>query len=418
MPITDKDKIILREIGKQVAEIAALPVQKKTITEWKRLNSLKPGRPLVWINEIPWHEMNINDELTLRTEDGLSRSTETWLRRLLYQYRHMRADMVVEPVVYSPVVIRDTGFGITMQAGTVADDASSEIVSRHFSNQIKTEEDIYEKVKKASVAYDEEKTEENYKELCEVFEGILRVEKQGITHWWFAPWDYLVQWYGVEDALIDLRLNPEFLHKLVKQIVDVELDRLDQYEKQNLLALNNGNYRIGSGGPGYTDELPAAGFDGTHVRACDTWGNSTAQIFVGVSPEMYEEFSFQYELQWLKRFGMTYYGCCEPLHRKIHILDKIPNLRKISMSRWIDVDEAAEVMGDRYVFSYKPNPGYFAGDSWDIDGSLQELRNVLDKAKARNCIVEVIMKDISTVAHKPQRIWEWADKAAEIVKRY
>jgi hypothetical protein len=27
---------------------------------------------------------------------------------------------------------------------------------------------------------------------------------------------------------------------------------------------------------------------------------------------MHEEFALQYEKRWLERFGLTYYGCCEP----------------------------------------------------------------------------------------------------------
>jgi len=33
-------------------------------------------------------------------------------------------------------------------------------------------------------------------------------------------------------------------------------------------------------------------------------------------------------------------------------------------------------------------------------------------------VVEVIMKDISTVRYQPQRLWEWARMAAEVTERY
>jgi hypothetical protein len=38
--------------------------------------------------------------------------------------------------------------------------------------------------------------------------------------------------------------------------------------------------------------------------------------------------------------------------------------------------------------------------------------------KAKNCIVEIHMKDISTVRYQPQRLWEWAQIAAEVTKKY
>jgi hypothetical protein len=35
------------------------------------------------------------------------------MRKLLYQWEYMPADMVVEPVVYSPLVVHNTAFGIS-----------------------------------------------------------------------------------------------------------------------------------------------------------------------------------------------------------------------------------------------------------------------------------------------------------------
>ncbi len=99
MITSNKDRNILRELGSQVAEIAALPVQQKTISLWKALNELKPGRAMVMIDQIPWHEMDVNGELTLQSEDGFCRSIENQLRQTLYRWKHMRADMVVEPFV-------------------------------------------------------------------------------------------------------------------------------------------------------------------------------------------------------------------------------------------------------------------------------------------------------------------------------
>ena len=89
----------------------------------------------------------------------------------------------------------------------------------------------------------------------------------------------------------------------------------------------------------------------------------------------------QYEVRWMSRFGLNYYGCCDPLHRKMGILEKIPNLRKVSMSPWVDIDQAVANVGDRYVFSYKPNPAVFAEKTWHLDKARDELEMVLTKAE-------------------------------------
>lgn len=46
--------------------------------------------------------------------------------------------------------------------------------------------------------------------------------------------------------------------------------------------------------------------------------------------------------KWLEKFGLTYYGCCEPLHNKIEILQQVKNLRKISISPRADIKIAAK----------------------------------------------------------------------------
>jgi hypothetical protein len=39
-------------------------------------------------------------------------------------------------------------------------------------------------------------------------------------------------------------------------------------------------------------------------------------------------------------------------------------------------------------------------------------------AAMKNCSVEVILKDISTVQNKPERLWRWAEIAMEEAKKY
>ena len=128
---------------------------------WRRLNDLEPVRPLVWINEIPWNEMNVDDELTLRCEDAWAREIELRLRRLLYQWRHMPGDMIVDAYIACPLVIHSTGFGLREDVDIVRTDDTSDVVSRHFHPQIVEPEDI-EKIKMPVVTYDREQTEQNY----------------------------------------------------------------------------------------------------------------------------------------------------------------------------------------------------------------------------------------------------------------
>lgn len=415
MNVYRHDREVLQELAEKIANIAALPIHNEKIKMWKKVNSLKSKKPMVWINNIPWHEMGVEDELKLNATNEFCRKIEMEMRRTIYRWENMRVDMVVEPKIVCPLVINNSGFGIEEGADIVKVDSDSDVHSRHFHIQIKEEDDI-QKIKMPKISYDEDTTEQNFQIMSEIFDGILEVEKCGTPDFWFAPWDKLITWLGIQEGLTALALRPEFIHKCMERLIQAYSSMLDQYEKLNLLTLNNGIYRTGSGGLGYTDELPQPDFNPKKVKAADLWGFATAQIFTEVSPQMHEEFALNYELHWLKRFGLNYYGCCEALHKKMDIVKKIPNLRKISISPWANLEEAVLQIGDSYVLSCKPNPSIFAVESWDPEKARRDLINILEKTKG--CYVEIIMKDISTVRYQPQRLWEWAKITNDVTQNY
>mgnify|MGYP002034313237 CR=1 FL=1 len=115
----------------------------------------------------------------------------------------------------------------------------------------------------------------------------------------------------------------------------------------------------------------------------DHWGGVAAQIMYMVSPELQDELGLRYEHQWLQEFGLTYYGCCAPLHDRVHILRSIPNLRKISMSPWAHVDEMVQTVGRDLVLSYKPNPEILARDTWEPERARATIAACLDTALQR-----------------------------------
>ncbi|MBN1444549.1 MAG: hypothetical protein JW957_00380 [Candidatus Omnitrophica bacterium] len=408
------DRRVLRELGTIIRDIAADSINGERKILWKRLNGLKCVRPLIFIFEIPWHEMEYENELTSLCHNSFLKEIEIKMRRTIYQWRHMQGDMVIEGFVASPLAISDTGIGLSENVVTSKTDERSDIVSRHFNIQIRTEENL-EKIKKPVVRHNEEESERNFQLLSDIFDGLLPVRKEGVKYTSVAPWDELVRLTGVNEILTDMAVRPNYVHKVISRMTDAYLSHLKQCEQLNLLALNNDNTYLG-GGLQYTDELPQKDFNPRHVRPLDMWGRTMSQIFSAVSPAMHDEFALQYELKYLGQFGLTYYGCCEPLHKKIGILRQIPNLRKISMSPWVNTEEGADEIGQDYVYSMKPNPAFLASNIWKPELVRKNLEENLKKT--RDCITEVILKDISTVCYQPQRLWEWSRIAAEIVAGY
>ena len=413
--LNPRDTEILRQLASELAEIAALPVHQERARLWQQLNDLQSARPMVWINEVCWHEMNVDDQLTLVSEHPWAQDQERELRRTLYQWRHLPGDMIISNFLTCPLAIHSTDFGIIEDVDVVRTDQTSDIVSRHFNIQIRDFDDL-EKIKMPVVSHNEAATEFRFQAMCGVYDGILPVKKMGQTHIWFTPWDYLVRWWGIQEAMMDLVERPDLVHAAVERMVDAWMVELDQFESMNLLALDANNTRIGSGGYGYTKELPGDDFDPQYVRPHNMWGCSNAQIFSEVSPQMHWEYAVEHDLRWLRRWGMTYYGCCEPLDRKIEILRRIPNLRKISTSPWCDTQRVVEQIGSDYVISRKPSPAILAESDWQPDRARKDLVDFLEQADG--CHVELIMKDISTVRYQPQRLWQWAEIAIEVAEQF
>ncbi len=405
----------LRRLGEETAAVARLGVHREKAGMWRALNDLQPVRPMVWINEIPWHEMNVDDELSLRCSDGWARELEERLRQTLYQWRHMPADMIVNDTIECPLAISSTGIGVEEQVDVVRTDDRNPVVSRHFHIQIREPKDI-RIIRDPVVTHDQARTELAFQTMRSIFGDVIEVRKVGRKHFWFTPWDNLIRVWGVEEAMVDLIDRPEMVNAFVSRFVEASLKELEQYERLNLLSLGSNNTRVGSGGYGYTGGLPAAGYDPARVRPADMWGCSNAQIFSEVSPEMHWEFALRHDLPWLERWGLNYYGCCEQLDGKMEIMRRIPRLRKISMSPWVRLERAAKVVGADYVFSRKPSPAVLAEHEWRPERARAELAEALQAT--RGLYVEVIMKDVSTVRYEPRRLWDWARIAMEEVERF
>ncbi|MDA0321628.1 MAG: hypothetical protein O2923_02780 [Verrucomicrobia bacterium] len=412
--ITDTDRSIVRSLAERVREIAGDPVHAETAAAWTRLNGLQAERPLIWINEIPWHEMELDRELKLTCEDAFCRGVENRLRRTIYEWEHLPADMVVEAIYSVPLVVHDSGFNMCVDSDFITQHQAGGIVSQGYHSQFQDVRDL-EKIQFPELQHDAAASERNVQQADELLGDILEVRACGIVHSWFAPWDVLVTWWGVEQAMMDLVMKPELVHAAMERLTQAYLERLRQWQELNVLSVTSGNYRVGSGGLAYTNELPAHGFDAQHVRPLDQWGCGTAQIFTGVSPAMHEEFAFAYEKKWMEQFGLTYYGCCDVLHDKVAMLAALPNLRKVSMSPLADLDKAVENLNGRYVISHKPNPAIFAADHWNLAQARENLERALEQTQG--CVVEIIMKDVSTVREEPQRLWEWAAMASEVVRK-
>ena len=137
---------------------------------------------------------------------------------------------------------------------------------------------------------------------------------------------------------------------------------------------------------------------------------------MSVSDAAFDEFVPPYYARWYARFGLGYFGCCDPLHNRIDSVRKIPNVRKISMSPWAKLEKGAEAIGPDFVFSRKPNPAMVAMDTWAPEIAEKDFADVLEATRANGCPVEFTLKDISTCRNDPVRLWEWCSIAERMTR--
>jgi len=217
---------------------------------------------------------------------------------------------------------------------------------------------------------------------------------------------------GLEGLMLAMYDNPSGLHRLMAFLQADFHQVLDWYESENLLTLNNENDYIGSGSIGYTNELPGGDWQpGDPVRIRHLWGLSESQETVGVSPRLFEEFIFPYQQPVIERFGLSYYGCCEPVHTRIRTLKKLRNLRRVSVSPWCDQALISAELGSDYIFCRKPNPALISTEVWDETAIRADIRATLEAA--RGCTLEFAMKDVHTLSNQPWRLDRWVALARE-----
>ena len=411
LPQADVETV--RGLAARVAELAALPVQQERIREWQALNALRPERPMAMIDEIPWHELATPgqpgaDELVVAATHPFAREIEARLRHELYGWNHLRVDMVVEPYLDIKKVINRPGWGLRIAEDTIDQGAGNEIRSHHYTDQLANPEDV-EKFRALEPSLNAEATAEREAWAHELLDGLLEVRMQGLTghdgdELAFPLWDDIEQFRGTEPILLDFMDRPEHLHAIADRLTTVRLAELDMLDAKGLIGY--GNDRIHCTGA-QTTELPKAGFDPSHVRPVDTWTVGRSQLFVSVGDATFDEFVPQYYARWYERFGLGYFGCCDPLHNRVDSVRKIPNVRKISMSAWAKVPRGAEAIGPDFVFSRKPNPAMVAMDEWVPAIAEKDFDDVLAATRANGCPVEFTLKDISTCRTDPKRLWEW-----------
>lgn len=430
--IEQREKEIIRDLAKRVNELSQLPVMKERKKEWYRHNSLEAGKPMLLVfPEGAWREL-ITPE-SLQCTDDVAREIEWKLRAKIFRNEEINDDSVVENDWYVNKIISDTGWGIKSVSeanspiGNVFSvDPALGYVPKVWEKNYKFDSEAHgfvpalndfadiNKIRNPEILYDEKGTMARFNLEQDLLGDILNVQLSGKKYVQFALMEVYSDFRGLEQMLYDLYDEPEMVHEVLGMLEAGYVSMVKQYEDMNLLDLNNNEAYCGSGGVGYTNELPGADFNPDKVLARNIWAFAESQEFSSVSPAMHKEFAIDYEKRLLEMFGLGAYGCCDPLEDKLEYVLDIKGIRRISISPWANVEKCGIRLQRKAVFSWKPNPSEVINKQGDEYLS-KYIDDTLSKTKNNN--LEIVLKDTHSCNNRPELFREWTDLAREKIDR-
>lgn len=408
---TIQERSSLRGLAEELAEAAALSIQRERAQLWRATNRLCPERPLILADpQNGWPELVGEDDL--ECGDPLLREWELGLRRRLFAHRHIHDDRPLTRWFNIPWVIEVGDYGLVERQ-----ERSDEHGSYRWDAPIKTEADL-DRLHPRRIEIDEAATAAHERLARDIFgtgaSAILDVRRHGEAVCRAKLTRVAIHLRGLQQMMLDMYDNPQLLHRLMAFLRDDFEREWTLYEAAGALSPNNEpDSQLGAGGLGHTDLLPDLA--GGPARRSQMWCWGESQETVGVGPRQFDEYVLQYQLPLLNRFGLVDYGCCEPLDNKLDLLMRyLPRLRSVAVSPWSDRRKVAEKIGAKYVFVYKPNPSRVCSPTPDWEQAERDVRETLEIAAG--CCVVIVMKDTSTFHHEPARITRWTDMASRLAR--
>ena len=400
---------IVRDLAKRYMEIALSDRYVRMRKRFCDTNDLKIVRPPVIIEEIPWEQMNYEGALDCVCEDPALRGIEYGLRVALFRDRYFRCDNFIEPywVVYKSFTRQVDDPPIKE---SIIPAKHTSIVSHRYED-IFTDESVIGQFRDPIITAHPENDSRNIAYMQEILGDTMPVVLRGHGIY-YAPWDIIVRLHGVDNTLIDMYDRPEFLHKIIRRFTERMKSEMDQMEAQHLYDPRIASLHCTPGAVTVEDPSPEDSY-----TCRDIWFRTMAQMFSSVSPDAHYEFDVQYSLPLASRCAYTYYGCCEPLHDRIDIIKKYPNLRKVGVSPWADVASSAEQLGGNYVLSRKPNPAFVA-IATDTEIIRKEIIETVEQCQKFGCPFDYVLKDISTVSDRPENLIIWAKTVSDVLDGY
>jgi hypothetical protein len=395
----------IRELARQVAEIAASKDNRRIQQRWRDVNALRrPDRAPVWCRPVgAWAEI---------LPDGALECTGPWLRALETEFRrilikHDIGDDSPVSASYSVRAVFDVDPANTWGVDVAYHDTGTEGGAWIYDPPLVTEAD-YDRLRLPRIAYAEAETQRRLDRAHDLLGDILPVQLTcgaPLTGTLSVPAAAL---RGLTPMLLDMAAEPELMHRLMAYLRDAVLGAMAQVEATGLLTPNNH-------GPMNCSDPIGEHTEGRPFGYGNMWIMANSQEFDPVSPTMWREFSLEYQRPIIEQFGLSGYGCCEDLTHEIDGVLSLANLRIFVCSAWTDLAAVQDAVGQDYVIMWRQK----ASDVVFPD-SLDIIRRDLEDGlrQLQGFYYQIVLRELQTLSGHPDRLHDWTRIAIETAARY
>lgn len=410
------DRQIIRDLVQRYAEVAAQPLQDERRDLWRAHQSLKPTRPLILANFGYWNVwcQDTFGEDKLQCEDPFFRAYERALRMNLFR-AEVADDCIAEPWL-TVNAAQKVGGGWTGVWGLQTEIERSGVTGGSFKvtgPPLKSWDDMAKLVPPCH-QIDEVATAASLGKLRDAVGDLIAIDlNRGPIMLGFLDdiSTSLAYLRGLEQLMVDMYESPNQLKELLAFMRDGILANQAQAEAAGDLSLTNGHNQQMPYAEELEDPRPNSG---PRTRQ-DLWGFFAAQEYTLISPKFHDEFLYQYQLPIMAHFGLTHYGCCEDLTKKIDMLKQAKNLRSIAVTPVANLAESVAQIGTDYVISWRPNPTDMVCANWDE----ARIRRIIGEGLriAKGTHLHIYLKDIETVQGEPDRLRRWVEIVRDEIEK-
>jgi len=398
--MTAKDKGRLRNLAANYAEYAHGKPMDERREKWRMHNRLQE-------KTFPFHIEDNGSffaDLTppLECEEEECRALEGRILSALVAYDNIDDDRIIPDRFVVDWCTPMTGSCDELQF-TRADNGRGSFLGYKTNHPIKDIDADWGKLKKRTISLNREQTERQAGLAEEVFAGLLPVEigrtssrySDGITN-------IAVHLMGMQELYLQMALNPDAVHRLFSFLAEDNLTLGQWEEDQHLLTLNHdGNQGYCTGSSLFSDETSSPA--GDRVVSTDRYGYLESQESAGISSEMFDEFLMPHFVNFACKFKLLMFGCCEAVHNLMPVLQRLPGLRKVSVTPWCDMYKLAETCRQDVIWCRKPIPLKLCGEVFLPDEMREHLQETLDIGK--DYFIEFVYRDTNLLTgHMTDRV--------------